>query len=1758
MSITPKIQLLDLTPVCLQNTNNIMNTFLFMCLDQGHDFRDKSSRTLTGGIRGWVDIDYRGSGYLNKIKENDLKEYIPNEGENYIESDKIFGKHQFVTGLINTSFKGGNGTYGLALVDDEHYKIISQQSPPDDVVVSNFIAEKIKEQVEQQIINFYFETNDENYYIMSTGDDIGSQGITISNTIDNNETSFMFLPLYKRAYNKGMHKLWDFNTKKHIFVVKLDKMYISRTNTPLNFSIDSVKTEISCKKLTVIDLIIPTYTITNFEKSFLNNLAAYLKTNSDINSANLGASKFDKLFDNLTEEQKEVIVNYFLKLLFQGGDNTSASSNNVSTSDSEIQYNIDETGVGYFTLKNYDINLYKCVPRGAKYWFDKNHTSAFKHFVKLLYAHQKPFIHPTYNISNAIGNLENSKQVILSTLLNPSSDNLEKYIAYKNKSEKFDERSPFILKQFGVIPDTTIGTDKNGKNTTINHLINSLNDVSNNTGCESETMDMTGGGLGDFPELANIQGLSNYIRLIERATIFNQAIKPSIKTIYKNIKDNEEDKLAFKDYLKYKFVDEDTEIDDFFNNLDDKDSKKTKGDAMNIDKTVTFTPSTDVTTIADESKTADDTLLPEQYMPISKSYFDNISNVNRDFNLSLSAEKIKNKPFIEIESNDPNNNITLYENIYANNLQQYYDFIPQNSNSSIKSNYFKNCWQTIDFFEENPPSSVQKGGEANYPYRFTVTSAQIDGSLQGGQSIPQYHPPEVDIYMPIFELEGEGKLKGIIVRMVFVKEILANAINSKSRAVIFCHFAYVDFESTGIDSPDDVRNYSDALKKLLEYTINYTYYVKNNTNEDCIDLEALNKIEDINSDDQIDFKIKLTTGERNWYKYYTYTSGPGVKEHFVPPTNYATIVDILYFSKDIANKIASVGDKLIKNSRKLRNAFGVQETSLNVTEIDNHPGAVLFVKLFLVRNKYTGDKSRATDTLFLNQTKYLEGIQISNDENTLYNANMFGQNIIWSTTSKTVFSMAPYLTKENKMPITGGFYINALCESLKGNPSIKIESIQTEESVSDDALVRMDYKTSIVSKLSDSYKNCELDKNNLYNNFEYTLIDALIAYNKFQEKFNDFTKYYNSYDTNLDKIVTSMETIINNQNNSSGSKIIADWREGNGFIRQGTIEYDESGVGSSIIVTSGKALQTLKEANVKINECLKALLDFASKAKKECKELSNDDLNNLILYIIQNIPWWNIEEYKNIIIDRYCYMCSAFLCKSVNKCKSNNCVQKVVNFFKERKNDMIRYVSADLDIQRKVSNCLLNFNFDDKNIPTKITTTDLRTCPPKKPDETGKLKLEVSNNSNKDEIFQNEEKLNKLSLNITSILDNPPELKIFQENISTKINEMIGLKSKFSFAIRPTAKVGRTDTSIRKRDADYEIEDERESKRSKIGKTSLKRERDTTEEGVSARGFDEENNTIKRKQRRMLGGMNNVIDANVLNKFYENSYKCNVGNYLKSFVTIIKSINLDSNINKNDTIKDIIIKILLKYVNLINSSYIPVLTVDKIIEVINNVNNDNNYTVERMNTIRNLYSSQFETYLLIKTVMDSNLKIEIDEKVSTNERKYLIDLINEHISENTFNDLKLSFTKSALFDAILTNNSTSLFSEAFNKDIETTSDVNEVVDSQLGKRTRDAENNSSENVILQHKTNEPINQLLPLNLDINKQYDKVDNKTRLPSYNPMPLDFANTTSIATAAGGSSLKNKRKQINKTRNHKRKNKKSTQKKRKTKGIKYTRRQ
>jgi hypothetical protein len=153
------------------------------------------------------------------------------------------------------------------------------------------------------------------------------------------------------------------------------------------------------------------------------------------------------------------------------------------------------------------------------------------------------------------------------------------------------------------------------------------------------------------------------------------------------------------------------------------------------------------------------------------------------------------------------------------------------------------------------------------------------------------------------------------------------------------------------------------------------------------------------------------------------------------------------------------------------------------------------------------------------------------------------------------------------------------------------------------------------------------------------------------------------------------------------------------------------------------------------------------------------------------------------------------------------------------------------------------------------------------------------------------------------------------------------------------------------------------------------------------------------------------ITPEQLDNFYKNTYKCNIGNYLKSFKTIINDINqkyynllLKFNIDDGKTL---VIKILLLYIKLVNDSFIPNINSNDIINTIEKV--DNSYSTEKMNTILNTYSIQLDTYMVIYGLINTDEITNID----------LINIFNSSISYNIYRSLDIPFSMLMLKNKIM-------------------------------------------------------------------------------------------------------------------------------------------
>jgi len=295
--------------------------------------------------------------------------------------------------------------------------------------------------------------------------------------------------------------------------------------------------------------------------------------------------------------------------------------------------------------------------------------------------------------------------------------------------------------------------------------------------------------------------------------------------------------------------------------------------------------------------------------------------------------------------------------------------------------------------EENIPDDINK----LYPYRFQLVSGVLDSSLQGGENMPEYFPPEIDIFMTIFD--NQGQLQGIIIRMTFLEKILRNSSNTKNSAEVFSHFTYIGFDEIDITPISrqlgdnwklNPEKYPLALKQLLDYVIKNTAFV-------------LARSEDLVTK----FDTKLIDGNyRNWYYYYSDNVGPSVSEginNVVIRIFNGSLGVIKDDNTDISESIVKVAQKIYAHC-PLKTIF---TPSVRTLIMDR---SYAFESIFLLRIKYIGDKSRCTDSLFLNRNKFAECMQITGDENAYFTALINGASTIFSPPSKFALYFAPYFT----------------------------------------------------------------------------------------------------------------------------------------------------------------------------------------------------------------------------------------------------------------------------------------------------------------------------------------------------------------------------------------------------------------------------------------------------------------------------------------------------------------------------------------------------------------------------------------------------------------------------------------------------------------------------------------------------------------------------------------------------------------------------
>jgi hypothetical protein len=1551
-----KQKLLDITPVILQDTSTILNTLIFMCLDQGHDFRAGDSRTTTNdGQSTWVDLDFyveKKLCYLNKINRQkfednyyNVKTLEPTEIKT-INSDLIFGQNDFIKGLLNTTFVGGNGNYGMVLIEDSQLAGLGE-TPEHSIAqeLSNTIQIKLK-------------STSSYYYIYSDNDFKGDSGLNLKI----NESTILFLPFYQRVYNNDMHKLWTFNTKKHVYLIKLNELSIVNENGTLNFQTPTF----ICEPLNTIDLIVPQYVM---------NFGEYYETNLKPLKKNLA---------KYMEENKEPLKQSFLTELFTG------------------VYKSNE-----FTFPREEISPLENIPRGVKYYFPNCQANGeiFNIFLKWLYQYQKPFIHPSYKISESdnkskFDTIEQSKTDITNKLLgnvpNNGSTFLDMYNDIKIGKKSLEEsgRDVFLLKQYGFITDTNIGNSTNKSTSDI--LIDSLNDLPDTTKCDSLTggqnvVKMTGGELD-----TDTQNECDKIN-VSMSLVF----KPRYEKLKEYLNNNPQKCAEACKYVKdnYSAILEKFKMSDDFNSFCEKCQQTTGIEEPTNEKPLerviqpisfarpsvtsegTTTVETPLTSIISESVTPIPTSITTSSVGKKDIIpFNNLQNANEVFGLDLSVPKITSDSFIKINSNTTNDNLDEFDN----DLQLYYNFIPQNqveSENKNRKNYFNNCWNPTIFYQSEAP---QLGG-SNYPFKFTIASGQLDSSSLGGQSIPQYHAPEVDVYMPIFELSGEGKLKGIIVRMVFVKDVRVNSINSKSQATIFCHFVYVDFYRTRISEPNNRSEYPSKIGELLKYAIENTVFIENNP--ECVDIDSLKNKDNLNEESDIDFELQFPDDEngrkvsRRWYKYFTYSQGPTVQKSIVIPTNFNSILGVKKsVSHDyVAEGIVNVAENLIKNSNELRISFGVTNE-----EIDNDSNYLFFIKLFLIRNKYTGDKSRSTDTLFLNQTKYLEGVQISNDENTLYNSQMFGLNTIWSTSTKSIFYMAPYLTETGQAPITSGFYVNELCNGLKSNPNFKSSTSGSQSKLNvviDEEYEQInEFKAEILNTM-----NLDIIPDNVKNLFDINVNNTIIEYwsNGLYQLSNLYTSLNDIKETSIvEELTQAINTYKDAPDKKKGLKALQ----------------------NSVI---NKLTQNLVDKYNEFNEIYENIITQKDYLYKKISFMASkienkSDLNNLfkmILFLNKTFPWWIEMIIANMKIDFDNKICSDYIIilNSLNDLLKEDSTLQYCDKFDIYKTILsnINYFEGYIKID-----CFTITDSNEKKLGTskRCPNPEIQINPiqiEKKPLQVKKIFLKSIDQQEIEDLPKEEQDrlidLNDKKFNNVSVdfLEKLKGITDPDENLSKQDpNEITRLAQETSVVEKPVPIPLKFVKPIRTA-------------------ATIVQEQNVSKDDAKQDGTMIQEKTIRQDE---LGGApsENKITSEALNDFYLKTYKYNIGNHLKSFIPLIKDIdtkypNKDINLQDNtpkdfNYFKDLINKILLIYIEYINTSFIPKINTNTILDELEKIKNT--YSVEQMNTILNMYSRQLDIYMVINRIMNAEELSNID----------LINIINDNLNYNTYNSLNIPFT----------------------------------------------------------------------------------------------------------------------------------------------------
>jgi len=295
-----------------------------------------------------------------------------------------------------------------------------------------------------------------------------------------------------------------------------------------------------------------------------------------------------------------------------------------------------------------------------------------------------------------------------------------------------------------------------------------------------------------------------------------------------------------------------------------------------------------------------------------------------------------------------------------------------------------------------------------YPNKYSIVSKNVDGSKQGGQITPSYHPPELSIYMTIFD--KDNNFHGFIYRICFLKKIFSNKINEGAKNSVDMHFCFFNvsefLNANGVNLTG--RNLDDI--KSISSTI--TDYILDNTV--------------INNDELYTKMPKVELNENKWHKMTLISEAPSVesintyiKSNLTSSGWYEKIIGRVnrYVNSlakgeqpDAIDSIVTIGKKIFDDN-SLQQIYGG----------NNYNN---FLKIFLTRNKYIGDNSRASDTLFNNKDMIINPIQFSNDLNTLSTAKIVNiSSMLSPNNSPKILFLAPYMNATGQY-IRSNFIVN--------------------------------------------------------------------------------------------------------------------------------------------------------------------------------------------------------------------------------------------------------------------------------------------------------------------------------------------------------------------------------------------------------------------------------------------------------------------------------------------------------------------------------------------------------------------------------------------------------------------------------------------------------------------------------------------------------------------------------------------------------------